>query len=160
MTGLEIIELAMANIDILAPGSDIQAMTSTEFKSEIADMSTGKAVAWQFYFYKPSGDKYISRIVNVAENGGYIVRDDHEVVGDDPWDYESANIDTDALPGIIATHQETQDWLNDHPNVTLDIQTSSGPLFGTEELSWLLWYKTESESHQVHISALDGHILE
>ncbi|MCK5561909.1 MAG: hypothetical protein KAJ51_15020 [Thermoplasmata archaeon] len=161
MTGLEVIELAMANIEILAPGTHLGVMSSTEFKGEGANITTGKAIAWQFYLFKTVNDTYMDIIINVAENGGYIVKDYKESVDDYNWDYKSAVIDTDDLPGILADHQETQDWLADHPDATLDIQTSSGiPFFGEKELSWLMWYQDGSDMHQVHISALDGHILE
>jgi hypothetical protein len=161
MTGLELIELAIANINVLAPGAHLGVMSSTEFEGEGANITTGKAIVWQIYFFKAVNDTYMDIIINVAENGGYIVEDYKESVSDFSWDHESAVIDTDALPGILATDQATQDWLADHPSATLDIQTSSGiPFFGEEELSWLMWYQDGSEMHQVHISALDGHILE
>lgn len=160
MTGLELIELAMANINVLAPGAHLGVMSSTEFEGEGANIATGKAIVWQIYFFKAVNDTYMDIIINVAENGGYIVEDYKESVDDFSWDHESAVIDTDDLPGILANDQETQDWLTAHPTATLTIQTVSGIPFGTQEQSWIMWYEDGSDMHQVYISALDGHILE
>jgi hypothetical protein len=159
LTGLEAVELAMANINKLAPGTHLGVMSSTDYEGEGANIDTGKAVVWQLYLYKPVNDTYMNIIINVAENGAYIVKDYKESVSDFNWDYKSAVIDTDDLPGILENDQETQDWLSTHPSATLTIQTTSGIPFGTQELSWIMWYEDGSEMHQVYISALDGEIL-
>jgi len=159
LTGLEAINLAMDNIAIVAPGAQYILSTSTEIGDIGADKTTGKAIAWQMHFHKPSGDKEMSRIVNIAEKGCAIVKDYYESSQIDPWKYTDANIDTDELPGILSNHEATSSWLNAHPNAVVDIQTSSGPFGGPEELSWLMWYKDGAESHQVDISAVDGEIL-
>ncbi len=160
LTGLEVIELAMANIDMLAPNSKLVVLTSTSINEQGADKATGKAIAWQIYFYRPSGDKTISRVVNVAEGGGIIAMDDHEVSDIAAWNYKDATIDTDDLPNILAAHNATVDWLSAHPGATVSIQSSSGPFGGPDELSWLMWYKDDGDSYQVYISAIDGEILE
>jgi hypothetical protein len=160
MTGLEAITLAIVNINSLAPGSSIGVMSSTDLDGEGASKDTGKAIAWQIYFYKTVDGQNYSRIVNVAENGGYLVKDDYTVAYKSSWDHESATIDTDELSAAVSDHQDTQDWLTAHPSATLTIQTANGIPLGTEELSWLLWYEDGADQHQVYVSALDGEILE
>ncbi len=87
LTGLEVIELAMANINTLAPGAHVGVMSSTEFEGESANITTGKAIVWQIYFFKAVNDTYMDIIINVAENGGYIVNDYKETVNDYNWDH-------------------------------------------------------------------------
>ena len=160
ISGLDAITLAVNNLDKVAPGGTYILSSSTDFDGSGADRSTGKAVAWQMHFHKNEGDKVMNRIVNIAENGCLIVKDWYQSSDIDAWDYASATKDTDDLPGILSSHQDTADWLAAHPSATLDIQTSSGPFGGPKELSWLMWYKDGAESHQVYISALDAEILE
>ena len=159
LTGLEAINLAVDNNNIVAPGGQFILSTSTEISGKGADKTTGKSIGWQMHFHKPEGDKEMSLIVDIANKGGGVVKDWYESSKIDPWKYADAKIDTDKLPGILANHGETTTWCNSHPEATLTIQTSSGPLSGQKELSWIMWYKDDNESHQVYISAIDGEIL-
>jgi hypothetical protein len=159
LTGLDAITLAENHIDIVAPGGTYILSSSTDFDGSGADKTTGKAIAWQMHFHKTEGDQVMNRIVNIAENGCTVVKDWYQSSDIDAWDYATATIDTDDLPGILNSHQDTIDWLAAHPAATLDIQTSSGPFGGPKELSWIMWYKDGSDSHQVYISAIDGEIL-
>ncbi len=160
LTGLEAIQLAVDNIDIVAPGAQFILTSSTEVASQGADKTSGKAKGWQMHFHKTSEGKVMNRIVNIAEKGCAIVKDYYESSTIDQWKYADATIDTDDVPGLLSSHEETSNWLSSHPEATVDIQTSSGPFGGPDELSWLMWYKDGSDSHQVHISAIDGEIVE
>jgi hypothetical protein len=159
LTGLDAITLAVNNLDMVAPGGTYILSSSTDLDGTGADITIGKAVAWQMHFHKTEGEEVMNRIVNIAEKGSMIVKDWYQSSDIDAWDYSSAKIDTDELPGILETHQDTTDWLSNHDDATLDIQTSSGPFGGPKELSWIMWYKSGSDSHQVYISAIDGEIL-
>ncbi len=160
LTGLEAINLAINNIDVVAPDSQFILSASTDISDEGANKDTGKARAWQMYFHKTSGSDVLRRIVNIAEKGCYIVQDFRDASSIDPWKYSDATTDTDELPAIVASHAETTTWLGEHPQATLEIQTTSGPFGGPKELSWVMWYKDGSDSHQVYISAITGMILE
>jgi hypothetical protein len=159
ITGLDAIKLANDNVGTLAPGGTMILFSTTEYEGNEADKTSGKAVAWQFHFHKTEGSDVMNRIMNVAEKGGAVVKDWYQSSDMTPWDSASATIDTDELPSKLEAHQPTIDFLTANPTATLTIQSSSGPFGGPEETSWLMWYSTETDSHQVHISAIDGEIV-
>ncbi len=160
LSALEMCDLITSHMSEISPGGRITAFTSGGFTGTGLDKDTGKCPGWQVYILRPEGEEFMSKTVNIAENGWAIVNDDHKVMEYPEWDPDSAKIDSTDLIAKVSSNVTAGSWLADHPNAKLTIQSYHGPPIDSEEVSYLLKYEAGEDELDVFISAVDGRVIE
>lgn len=160
LSALEMCDLLNSHMDEISPGGRITAFTTGGFTGTGLDSNTGKCPGWQVYVLRPEGGEFMSKTINIAENGWTIVYDDHKVMEYPEWDHDSTTIDTTDLKDIVEANETAVDWFAENPNAKLTIQSYHGPPIDSEETSYILKYKAGENELNIYISAEDGRIIE
>jgi hypothetical protein len=160
-SSLEIIQILMEHIDDISPGGRITAFGATGATGTGLDRETGKCPAWQFYLLRYEGNQSLSMVINIAEYGWTIVNAEHEVADIyKEWEYSKVTVDSPALITIAGADTTVSDWITNHPNYSLDIQSYHGPPIDSDEESYLLIYTGGADKLNVYISGEDGSLIE
>ena len=144
----------------ISPGGSITAFTSGGFSQESFIRNSGKSPTWQVYVQRSEGGRNLRKIINVDGNGWAIVMDDSEVMEYPVWDPSAATIDTIDISERLSSGEISDEWLSQHPNAKLKVQSYHGPPTDSEEISYLLWYTDGDENLKIFISAVDGRVIE
>ena len=160
LSALEMCDLVTSYMEDISPGGRITAFTSGGFTGTGLDKDTGKCPGWQVYVLRSEDGEFVSKTINIAENGWAIVYDDHTVMEYPEWDPDPALIDSTDLPAKALANDTAGDWLAEHPNAKLTIQSYHGPPIDSEEGSYILKYEAGEDALDVFISAVDGRVIE
>ena len=160
LSALEMCDLVTSHMGDISPGGRITAFTSGGFTGTGLDKDTGKCPGWQVYVLRSEDGEFVSKTINIAENGWAIVYDDHTVMEYPEWDPDPALVDSTDLPAKALANETAGVWLAEHPNAKLTIQSYHGPPIDSEEGSYILKYEAGEDALDVFISAVDGRVIE
>lgn len=160
-SSMEMISLLMEHMEEISPGGRITALGATGATGTGLDRETGKCPAWQFYLLRYEGSQSLSMVINIAEFGWTIVSEEHEVVDIyKEWEISNVMYDSTDIISIASANSTVADWMSDHPNYSLDIQSYHGPPLGSDEESYIMIYTGGSDTLNVYIHGKVGNIIE
>ena len=160
LSALEMCELLQTNMGDIIPGGEITAFTTGGYTGTGIDKTTGKCPGWQVYVQRVEEGTTYSTVIHIAENGWCIAMDEHQVMAYPVWDPDNATVDSTDLISKATSNQTTSEWLDEHPNAKLTIQSYHGPPLDSDEESYVMMYKSGEDEWNVYISAVDGRIIE
>jgi len=138
LSALEMCELLETHMEEISAGGEITAFTTGGYTGTGINKTTGRCPGWQVHLQREEGGTTYSKVINIAENGWCIVRDDQEVMAYQSWDPDNATVDSTDLIPKAKSNQTTSEWLDEHPNAKLTIQSYHGPPLDSDEESYVM----------------------